>query len=109
MDSSFRWNDVTDVAMRHSYVYIMSNKFRGTLYIGVTSDLIRRVYEHQEGLVEGFTKTYKLHMLVYYEIHEDISVAIQRESQMKAWRRAWKMEFFEKTNPYWKDLYDSLF
>lgn len=86
----------------------MSNKFRGTLYIGVTSDLVRRVYEHREGLIKGFTKKYKLHMLVYYEIHEDIAVAIQHESQIKAWKRAWKVELIEKENPFWNDLYETL-
>lgn len=95
--------------MQQSYVYMMSNLFRGTLYVGVTADLIKRVFEHQSGLVAGFTKRYKLYRLVYYEIHDDIKEAIQRESQMKAWKRAWKVELIEKTNPQWNDLYATLF
>ncbi len=94
--------------MQLSYVYMMSNIFRGTLYIGVTADLIRRVFEHKNGLTKGFTKRYKLHNLVYYEIHEDICEAIQRESRMKAWKRHWKVELIEKNNPQWKDLYASI-
>ena len=80
----------------------------GTLYIGVTKDLIRRVYEHKNNLVEGFTKEYSVHLLVYYEIHNDINNAIQREKRLKKWNRAWKIELIEKENPEWKDLYSGL-
>jgi len=94
--------------MPSSYVYVMSNQFRGTLYIGVTSDLVKRVYEHRSNAVDGFTKRYGLHQLVYYEIHDDVREAIQRETQMKAWKRQWKIDLIEKDNPYWNDLFDSI-
>lgn len=95
--------------IKQSYVYILASKRNGTLYIGVTADLIRRIYEHQNDLVDGFTKKYGVHRLVYYEVFEDIGFAIQRETQMKAWKRAWKIELIETTNPDWKDLYETLF
>ena len=88
-----------------SYVYIMTNRLRGVLYTGVTNDLIRRVYEHKEGLIEGFTKTYDLKLLVYYEVYDDIMLAIQREKNIKHWIRAWKIQLIEKTNVEWNDLY----
>ena len=78
---------------------------RGTLYIGVTSDLVKRVYEHKQDLVEGFTKRYRVHTLVYYELFEDMSQAIGREKQLKKWQRAWKIELIERMNPEWRDLY----
>ena len=78
------------------------------MYIGVTSDLVKRISEHRQDLVPGFSKTHQLHMLAYYEIHEDIREAIQRESQMKAWKRAWKIALIEKENPFWNDLYPSI-
>lgn len=90
------------------YVYILSNKKYGTLYIGVTNDLIRRVWEHKNHVVPGFTEKYKLHQLVYYESTENIESAIQREKQLKAWKRQWKIELIDRTNPDWKDSYDSL-
>ena len=79
------------------------------MYIGVTSDLIKRVYEHKNNLVEGFTKKYKVHKLVYFEETNDVQSAIRREKQLKAWKRSWKLELIEKQNPTWKDLYDDLF
>lgn len=94
--------------MKIYYVYIMANKRNGTLYIGITSDLIKRVYEHKEGLVEGFTKKYGIKMLVYYESTSDIEVAIHRETQMKKWNRKWKLELIEKQNPDWNDLYEEI-
>ncbi len=94
--------------MNQYYVYIMASQMNGTLYIGVTKDLIRRVYEHKNNLVEGFTKEYSVHLLVYYEIHNDINNAIQREKRLKKWNRAWKIELIEKENPEWKDLYSGL-
>jgi len=86
----------------------MTSKRNGTLYIGVTSDLIRRVYEHKNNLLEGFTKRYKVHMLAYYEETNDINAALNREKQLKNWKRKWKLELIEKFNPNWADLYDKL-
>ncbi|MCW5712962.1 MAG: GIY-YIG nuclease family protein [Bauldia sp.] len=88
-----------------AWVYILASVARGTLYVGVTSDLSRRVYEHREGLIPGFTKTYGVKMLVYYEPHDSISAAIQREKNIKHWSRAWKIELIEKMNPGWRDLW----
>lgn len=86
------------------YVYILSS-ISGVLYIGFTNDLKRRVWEHKQGLVEGFTKKYNVKKLVYYEITEDARVAIEREKQLKKWRREKKVALIEKMNPQWKDLY----
>jgi putative endonuclease len=94
--------------MKQSYVYILASNPNGTLYIGVTSDLIKRVYEHKNNLLKGFTEKYGVHALVYYEVHEDIREAITREKQMKKWLRKWKIELIEKTNPQWCDLYDDV-
>ncbi|MBY0611459.1 MAG: GIY-YIG nuclease family protein [Beijerinckiaceae bacterium] len=90
------------------YVYIMASKPNGVLYTGVTSDLARRVYEHREGLIEGFTKRYGCKTLVYSEFHDDIRGAIQREKTIKHWSRAWKVRLFIGSNPDWNDLYDQL-
>ena len=90
------------------YVYILASKRNGTLYIGVTSNLINRIYEHKNNLIEGFTKKYNIHNLVYYEITEDVNSAITREKQLKIWKRNWKIELIEKNNPKWKDLYFEL-
>jgi putative endonuclease len=90
------------------YVYILASKPNGTLYIGMTNDLVRRVWEHKEGGVEGFTKKYGVHTLVYYEQTEDVVAAIQREKQLKKWNREWKLRLIEKENPDWKDLYTAL-
>jgi len=84
----------------------MTNRPNGTLYVGVTSDLVRRAWEHREGLVDGFTKRYGLKKLVYAEFHEDISAALQREKNMKHWPRAWKVRLIHAENPEWDDLYD---
>ena len=94
--------------MLQYYVYLLSSGKYGTLYPGVTSDLIKRIYEHKESLVDGFTKKYKVHQLVYYEIHHDIREAILREKQIKKWNRDWKINLIEKDNPHWIDLYDGL-
>jgi putative endonuclease len=94
--------------MKQYYVYILASKIRGTLYIGVTSDLVKRTYEHKNDMVDGFTKDYKVHDLVYYETTNDITSAITREKQLKKWKRAWKIELIEKSNSEWKDLYPSL-
>ncbi|NQS97236.1 MAG: GIY-YIG nuclease family protein [candidate division Zixibacteria bacterium] len=95
--------------MKQSFVYIMANKRNGTLYIGVTGDLMRRVYEHKEGLIEGFSKKYGTKILVYYEEFTDIRDAITREKQMKKWKRQWKINAIERMNPNWDDLYIGLF
>jgi putative endonuclease len=90
------------------YVYILANGLRGTIYIGVTNDLIRRVYEHRADAVSGFTRKHRIHRLVYYEIHDDIREAIAREKRMKRWARAWKIELIEKENANWDDLWPGL-
>jgi len=90
------------------YVYIMTNRPQGTLYIGVTSDLARRVYAHKNGLVEGFTKRYGLGRLVFWQYCESIEQAIQREKTMKHWVRAWKIRAIEEMNPGWDDLYERI-
>ncbi len=94
--------------MRGSWVYIMTNRPNGTLYLGVTSNLARRVWEHREGAIEGFTKIYGLKHLVWYEPHDDIRTAIQREKNMKHWPRAWKARLILDMNPEWRDLYEGL-
>ncbi|MCJ7743026.1 MAG: GIY-YIG nuclease family protein [Dehalococcoidales bacterium] len=94
--------------MNNYYVYIQASKRNGTLYIGVTNDLVRRVYEHKNDLVEGFTKKYGIHLLVYYEQYNNVESAIQRERQMKKWNRQWKIRRIEGLNPGWKDLYDDI-
>ena len=90
------------------FVYILANKRNGTLYIGITDNLIKRVYEHKNNLIDGFTKKYNIHGVVYYETTNDIQSAINREKQLKKWIRKWKLELIEKENPEWKDLYDDL-
>jgi len=87
------------------YVYILANKRNGTLYTGVTSDLIKRVYDHKNDLADGFTKKYGIHQLVYFEQAGDVNSAIAREKQLKNWHRQWKLDLIEEKNPEWKDLY----
>ncbi|MDP5370169.1 MAG: GIY-YIG nuclease family protein [Pseudomonadota bacterium] len=87
------------------FVYIMSNKLRGTLYVGVTNDLVRRVYEHKTLVCDGFVKKYKLKKLIYFECYENINLAIQREKNLKHWSKEWKIILIEKMNPEWTDLY----
>jgi len=94
--------------MKRPCVYILASRKNGTLYIGVTSDLVKRVYEHKNDLVDGFTRKYHVHRLVYYEACPDIISAITREKQMKKWNRRWKLVLIEKANPEWRDLYSSL-
>jgi len=94
--------------MRGGWVYIVTNRPNGTLYVGVTSDLARRIYEHREGLIDGFNKRYGLKRLVWYEHHAEIRDAIQRESTIKHWPRAWKVKLIHATNTAWDDLYDML-
>ena len=90
------------------YVYILASNKNGTIYIGVTSNLVKRIYEHKNELAEGFTKQYSVHNLVYFEITESVESAIAREKQLKKWNRAWKIRLIEKTNPEWRDLYMEL-
>lgn len=91
-----------------SYVYIMASRRYGTLYTGVTSDLIRRVWQHREGLGEGFTREYNVKQLVWFEQHSDIYSAITREKQIKKWEREWKIRLIQKTNPLWRDLFSDI-
>ncbi|MDI1472878.1 MAG: GIY-YIG nuclease family protein [Thermodesulfovibrio sp.] len=92
----------------HYYVYIMTNKYNTVLYTGVTNDLVRRVYEHKNKLVEGFTAKYNLTKLVYYEVFNDIKEAINREKQIKGWKREKKEDLIKEFNPMWKDLYEEI-
>ena len=89
-------------------VYILASKRNGTLYVGVTSDLIKRVWEHKPDVVESFTSRYGVHMLVWYELHETMESAIAREKAVKEWNRAWKLRLIERDNPNWRDLYSEL-
>jgi putative endonuclease len=98
----------TSMPGRCGWVYIMTNRPNGTLYLGVTSDLARRVWEHRTGAAEGFTKRYELKRLVWMERHDTISAAIQREKTMKHWPRAWKVRLILASNPQWTDLYEQL-
>ena len=94
--------------MKQPCVYILASRRNGTLYVGVTSDLLKRVWEHREDKIEGFTKRHGVHMLVWYEIHESMESAISREKAIKEWKRRWKLELIEALNPGWRDLYDEL-
>ena len=89
-------------------VYLLASSKRGTLYLGVTSDLIKRVWEHKNNQVEGFSKKYRVHQLVWYEQHVDMKAAIEREKSIKKWKRGWKVALIEEENPQWGDLYESL-
>jgi putative endonuclease len=89
-------------------VYILTSRRNGTLYVGVTSDLVKRVWEHKNDILEGFTKRYGVHQLVWYELHETMEMAILLEKTLKNWKRKWKLELIEKFNPPWNDLYDSI-
>ncbi len=95
-------------ALKQFYVYILCNKRNGTLYTGVTSDLVKRIYEHKNDLVKGFTQKYHVHHLVWYEVHESWESAIKREKQIKKWKRAWKIRLIETNNPFWEDLYEKI-
>ena len=93
---------------RTYWVYILASRRNGTLYIGVTNDLLRRVWQHREGTVPGFTKKYRVKHLVYFEQFADIHAAIHRETRLKKWNRKWKLDLIESQNPEWKDLYDEM-
>ena len=90
-------------------VYIVTNRRNGTLYTGVTSDLVKRIWEHKNKVVDGFTKQYSLNLLVWYEVHETMESAILKEKAMKNWKRQWKLEAIEEKNPNWVDLYDEIY
>lgn len=94
--------------MLNSYIYIISNKPNGVLYTGVTSDLKKRIWQHKQGNIEGFSKKYNLKKLVWFEVHDDISEAIKREKQLKKWNRDWKLKLIEEVNPNWNDLFKTL-
>ena len=94
--------------MSYYFVYILTNKPNGTLYTGFTNDLLGRIYVHKQGLVDGFTRKYKINRLVYFETVDDYNAALQREKQIKEWKREWKVRLIEKVNPFWQDLYDEL-
>lgn len=94
--------------MKQPCVYLLASQRNGTLYVGVTSDLIKRVWQHRNHFVEGFTRRYGVHELVWYELHETMASAIAREKALKKWRRAWKIELIEQFNPNWQDLYHSI-
>lgn len=94
--------------MKQLCVYLLANHDHGTLYVGVTSDLIKRTWQHRNGAIEGFTKRYRVHDLVWYELPGDMHAAITRGKAIKAWKRAWKIELIEAANPEWKDLYPSI-
>ena len=94
--------------MKEPCVYLLSSRYHGTLYTGVTSDLIKRVWQHKSDLVAGFTRKYGVHQLVWYELHATMHEAIAREKAIKEWKRAWKIELVEQSNPQWRDLYDGI-
>lgn len=116
LDPRLRGDDVcfyifsylANYSMKQPAVYILASKRNGTLYTGVTSNLIQRVYEHREGLADGFTKRYQVKMLVWYELHTDMQSAIAREKAIKKWNRAWKLRLIEEFNPNWQDFWDSI-
>lgn len=93
---------------RRPCVYILASKRNGTLYTGVTSNLVKRVWEHKSNVVEGFTRKYAVHTLVWFELHETMEIAIKREKDLKNWKRDWKIKEIEKLNPKWADLYQGL-
>ena len=94
--------------MKNPCVYMLASARNGTLYVGVTSDLIKRVWQHKNDFVDGFTKQYKTHLLVWLEQHEALLTAIAREKAIKEWKREWKLQLIEETNPYWRDLYPEI-
>ena len=94
--------------MEESYVYILASRRNGTLYVGSTTNLVKRIWEHKNNVIPGFTAKYQVHLLVYYEAHEDIMEAARRERRFKNWCRKWKLNIIEKFNPTWSDLYDEI-
>jgi putative endonuclease len=105
LDPGLRRGDDRGMA---AYVYILASRRNGTLYVGVTTDLVRRVGEHKEDVVEGFIKKYGVKMLVHFDVFDDVGSAIVREKQLKEWKRAWKLRLIEESNPEWRDLYTDI-
>ncbi len=99
-----KWNDMD----KQPAVYILASQRNGTLYVGVTSNLAKRVWEHRNNVVEGFTERHGVHLLVWYEAHDNMESAIRRETQLKGWKRRWKLRLIESANPYWEDLYNRI-
>ena len=93
---------------KHYYVYIITNKPYGTLYVGISSNLVQRIYQHREGMAPGFSKVHGLNRLVWYQMHQDVNEAIASEKKIKKWRRDWKVNVIQEMNPDWKDLYPSI-
>ena len=96
------------MSLKSYFVYLMAGARNGTLYFGVTSDLLGRVWQHKNDQADGFTERYGVKQLVWFEVHEDVNAAITREKQIKEWKRDWKTELIEKSNPYWNDLYNEI-
>ncbi len=94
--------------MGQSFVYILASRRNGTLYVGSTTNLVKRIWEHKNNVIPGFTAKYHVHQLVYYEIHQDIMEAARRERRLKNWCRKWKLNVIEKFNPTWRDLYEEI-
>ena len=94
--------------MEESYVYILASRRNGTLYVGLTTDLVKRIWEHKNNIFPGFTTKYNVNQLVYYEMHQDIMEAARRERRLKNWCRKWKLNIIEQLNPSWRDLYDEI-
>ena len=94
--------------MKEPCVYLLASRRNGTLYVGVTSNLVKRIWQHKEDVFEGFTKRYGVHLLVWYEGHDSMVSAIEREKAIKEWKRRWKLELIEALNPEWRDLYEDL-
>ncbi len=92
----------------HPAVYILASKRNGTLYSGVTSELVKRIWQHKNNMVEGFTQRYNVHQLVWYELHENMESAITGEKRLKNWKRKWKLELIERSHPDWQDLYHAI-
>lgn len=102
------YSGISSIKQSMYYVYILANKPQGAIYIGVTNDLVRRIYEHKENIIKGFTSKYNIKMLVYYEVHEEIERAILREKKLKRWPRRIKDELIGENNPQWLGLYDEV-
>ena len=94
--------------MEESYVYILASNRNGTLYVGSTTNLVKRIWEHKNKVISGFTAKYNVHQLVYYEVHQDIMEAARRERRLKNWCRKWKLNIIEQFNPTWRDLYEEI-
>jgi putative endonuclease len=103
------FSTAVDVFLRQPCVYVLTNCRNGTLYVGVTSNLVKRVWQHKNNFVSGFSQRHGLHALVWYEMHETMESAIRREKLLKKWHRRWKLDLIEADNPYWNDLYPTLY